>query len=282
MSLLLGVLSDSYRRQLRRRGDTPAIDIVIDKVAALRESFGLQSLGLDLGVWQLPATNADYLNRLRDRLQSQRFVPSVILGGLSLQADEELWRPPLEAAIQQLDVAVALGSPFAMFFFGYGGRLTRDGRRRVAIEQVGALADAASARGIHLATENYDYFTSSDLAAIFDAVGPSRIGLNNDTGNWLILGEDPVEATHRMAPYTLHAHVRDYVLDNGVFRSVPVGRGQVDMPRVLDELARVGRRRDRLVLSVEMDLDAGPPTAEDAAVRECLAYMTAWLDRQGV
>ena len=73
-------------------------------------------------------------------------------------------------------------------------------------------------------TENYDYFTSDDFLEIFQRLDRPNVGLHNDTGNWLLLDEDPLEATRKVAPYTYHAHVRDYDLRDGVFTSVPIGQ----------------------------------------------------------
>jgi sugar phosphate isomerase/epimerase len=73
--------------------------------------------------------------------------------------------------------------------------------------------------------------------------------------------------------------VRDYDLRDGVFTSVPIGRGMLDFPPILDELVRVGETRDRFVLAMEMDLDSGGPDEEDEAVRECARYMADWYSR---
>jgi sugar phosphate isomerase/epimerase len=279
MTVMLGVLGDSYRRQLRRPLSRPAIDVIVDKVGAVADECGTRPFGVDFGVGRLPRTDAEYLIDLRQRLDERGLVPTVIVGSLMLHADQELAVPPLEQAIANLEVASRLGSPLGLFYFGYGGRVTREGRMRLAVEQIGRLADAAAEYGIAVTTENYDYFTSADFLEIFRRVDRPNVGLHNDTGNWLLLGEDPLAATRAMAPYTFHAHVRDYILEDGVFTSVPIGQGLVDFPSILDELARIGNERERFVLAMEMDLDAGTEEDEDAAVRDCARSMTDWYAR---
>jgi len=279
MSVMLGVLGDSYRRQLRKPQERPKVDIIVDKVAAVADEIGVRPFGVDFGVGGLPSTDATYLDELRGRLEERGLVPTVIVGSLNLNADQDLAEPPLEKAIASLEVAHRLGSPLGLFYFGYGGRVNRDGRVRLAVEQVGRLADAAAQHGMTVTTENYDYFTSDDFLEIFQRLERPNVGLHNDTGNWLLLGEDPLEATRKMAPYTHHAHVRDYVLRDGVFTSVPIGQGEVDFPPILDELVRIGTTRQRFVLAMEMDLDAGTPDEEDAAVRECAHYMADWYQQ---
>ncbi len=279
MSVLLGILGDSYRRQLRKPQDRPSVDIVIDKVAAVADEIGVHPFGVDFGVGKLPGTDDASLDDLRARLAARGLVPTVIVGSLNLNADKDLSEPPLEKAIASLEIAYRLGSPLGLFYFGYGGRVTRDGRIRLAVDQVARLADAARDYGITVTTENYDYFTSNDFLEIFRRLDRPNVGLHNDTGNWLLLGEDPLEATRKMAPYTFHAHVRDYDLREGVYTSVPIGQGMVDFPPILDELGRVGETRDRFVLAMEMDLDSGTPEEEDEAVRECARYMAGWYSR---
>jgi len=276
MTICLGVLGDSYRRQLRRPLPRPRIDVLIDKVSALAREFNVRPMGIDFGVGQLPATDPEYLSDLRQRLETRGLVPTVIIGSLALVADRDLWEPPLEAAIANLAVARALGSPLGLYYFSYGGRVTRQGRIRLAVEQVRRLADAAAPLGITVTTENYDYFTSDDFLAIFERVGRANVGLHNDTGNWLILGEDPLAATRKLAPYIYHAHVRDYRLIDGVYTSVPLGEGEVDLPPILAELKRIGETRSRFVLAVEMDMDSGSEQDEDEATRACVRYLAGW------
>jgi sugar phosphate isomerase/epimerase len=280
MSLMLGVLGDSYRRQLRKPQERPKIDVIIDKVSAIADEIETHPFGVDFGVGALPSTDPGYLDELRARLAERGLVPTVIVGSLSLNADSDLSEPPLAAAIANLEVAHRLGSPIGLFYFGYGGRVTREGRIRLAVEQVARLADAAANFGMTVTTENYDYFTSDDFLAIFDRLDRPNVGLHNDTGNWLILDEDPLMATRKLAPFTWHAHVRDYVLQDGVFTSVPIGQGVVDFPPILDVLVRVAETRARFVLAMEMDLDSGSPQDEDEAVRECARYMAAWSERR--
>ena len=279
MPLILGVLGDSYRRQLRRPLGRPAIDIVLEKVTAVADEFGIRPIGVDFGVWQLPGVDPGYLDELKSRLAEAGMVPTVIIGSIALTADRELSEPPLERCIDNLDVAHRLGSPLGLFYCGYGGRVTREGRIRLAIEQVRRLAEAADDYGMTVTTENYDFFTSDDFVRIFDGVGRGNVGLHNDTGNWLILGEDPLAATRTMVPYTHHAHIRDYVLRDGVFASVPIGEGMVNFPPILDELKKLGERHERMVLAMEMDLDEGEAEAEDQAVRDCARYMVDWFAR---
>lgn len=280
MSVTLGVLSDSYRRQLRRLTDRPAIDAVLEKVARVAREMAIEPIGIDFGIGALASTDIGYLRTLKTRLEDLNMVPTIIIGTLGLHADADFAEPPLANSIRNLEVANYLGSPLGLFYFNYGGRVKRDGRRRIAVDQIGALAEAAREYGMTVTTENYDFFTSDDFLDIFQQVGADNVGLHNDTGNWLILDEDPLTATRKLADYTYHAHVRDYRIVDGVCSSVPIGMGDVDFPSVLAVLQQVARQRDRFVMAMEMDMDAGEAEAEDEAVMECARYMKLWLGQQ--
>lgn len=281
MSITLGVLSDSYRRQLRRLKDQPVIDVVVEKVAAVARATDIGPIGIDFGVGALPSTDKTYLAELKTKFADLNMVPTVIIGTLGLHADQDFAGPPIEASIRNLEVANYLGSPLGLFYFSYGGRVKREGRIRIAVEQIGRLAEAARQFDMTVTTENYDFFTSDDFLHIFEQVGADNVGLHNDTGNWLILDEDPLTATRKMADWTYHAHVRDYRIVDGVCSSVPIGMGDVDFPSVLAELRKAAGRRDRFVMAMEMDMDVGDAAAEDEAVLECARYMKKWLDTQG-
>lgn len=281
MSITLGVLSDSYRRQLRRLKDQPVIDVVVEKVAAVARATDIGPIGIDFGVGALPGTDKTYLAELKTKFADLNMVPTVIIGTLGLHADRDFAGPPIEASIRNLEVASYLGSPLGLFYFNYGGRVKREGRIRIAVEQIGRLAEAARQFDMTVTTENYDFFTSDDFLRIFEQVGADNVGLHNDTGNWLILDEDPLTATRKMVDWTYHAHVRDYRVVGGVCSSVPIGMGDVDFPSVLAELKKAAGRRDRFVMAMEMDMDVGDAAAEDEAVLECARYMKKWLDAQG-
>lgn len=279
MSVTLGILSDSYRRQLRRLQDRPVIDVVLDKVDAVAKELSIEPMGIDFGVGALASTEISYLKELKSRLVDLNLVPTVIIGTLGLHADADFAAAPLAASIRNLEVAHYLGSPLGLFYFSYGGRIKRDGRIRIAVDQIGALAAAAQDYGMVVTTENYDFFRSDDFLEIFRKVGADNVGLHNDTGNWFILDEDPWAATRKLADYTYHAHVRDYRIVDGVCSSVPIGMGDVDFPPVLAELKRIADGRERFVMAMEMDLDVGDAAAEDEAVMQCARYMKKWFDR---
>jgi sugar phosphate isomerase/epimerase len=65
------------------------------------------------------------------------------------------------------------------------------------------------------------------------------LGLNFDVGHAFCVGEDPEEWIARMAPHTRHYHVEDIAASREHAHLVP-GRGAIDFPAVLREIARSG------------------------------------------
>jgi sugar phosphate isomerase/epimerase len=156
--------------------------------------------------------------------------------------------------------------------------VTREGQIRLAIAAVRELGKAAKSLGLRICQEDYDYFTSDDLLRITEGTGLDNVGIQSDTGNWLILGEDPVFATKKCLPYTFHTHVRDYVLENGVYNGVALGTGLVDFEKILPLLVQAGAK-ERLVLSMEVDTDNRD---EDEEAHKSFAYLKSWLVKNGL
>lgn len=280
MNLLVGALAgQNWHRQMRRLGLSPErrLDYMIAKTAAVAKDFGFSPMGIDLGISALPSTERQYLDELKARLDDENLVPMMYVRGISLSYDDEVREAALEIGYRDLEALAYLGVRTAGFSCAMNGRVTREGRIRLAVDAIRKLGQAAKGLGIRICQEDYDYFTSDDLIRICEGTGLDNVGIQSDTGNWLILGEDPVFATKKCVPLTYHAHVRDYVLENGVYNGVALGRGLVDFHRLLPILVQAGSR-ERLILSVEVDTDNRD---EDEEARESYRFLKAWLQSNG-
>lgn len=85
---------------------------------------------------------------------------------------------------------------------------------------IDCMADA-SRLGITLNMENLGsettlYGSSEDLLTICDSIGP-EFKLTYDVGNWVIAGEDALQALDKIAPRVVHVHFKDWhiLLGNG-------------------------------------------------------------------
>ncbi len=280
MDLIVGCLAgQNWHRQARRRNLDAAqrLDFMIEKTAAIGREFGFSPMGIDLSIGALPSLERGYLDEFQARLKGNNLFPMLYVGGVSLSYDSEVREAALKTGYAQLEAVAYLGVHTAGFGCGMNGRVTREGRIRLAIDAVGKLGQAARDLGIRICQEDFDYFTSDDLVRICEGTGLDNVGINSDTGNWLILGEDPVYATKKCLPYTFHSHVRDYLLEDGVYNGVAVGKGLVDFERLLPILVKAGEK-ERLILSVEVDTDTRD---EDEESHESYRFLKSWLQTNG-
>ena len=127
-------------------------------------------------------------------------------------------------------------------------RLTRMFRKAVRV---------AEAYGIRMAVENHIDFNGREMLSLLRSVDSPFLGINFDTGNFVRLLDDPVEAMDALAPYTYASHIKDLKIQRGVaanewyfFSSAPVGDGVVDNAKLIEKLWRAGFNG---ILAVEID-----------------------------
>ena len=70
-------------------------------------------------------------------------------------------------------------------------------------------------------------------------IGSPWVGLNFDIGHAFCMGQEPSEWITRMAPHTKHYHIEDIAATRRHAHLMP-GRGAIDFPAVLREIAKSG------------------------------------------
>jgi len=110
---------------------------------------------------------------------------------------------------------------------------------------------------VKLAVENHIDYDSDEILRLVKNVNSPNFGVNFDSGNFLRVGDDPVLAMQKLAPYVLATHIKDLkpVMDVPEsewyhYSCVPTGRGLVDnakLAQLLNEQAYEG------FLAVEID-----------------------------
>lgn len=279
--IVVGALADqNWHRQIRRlRLDRAArLDHVIRKTVAIAKEFDFSTMAIDLDLAALPSTEKSYLDELRARLRESNLWPVVEVRGVAVTLDDEVRLATLEAGRGDLELAARLGARTCTFSPNLTGRVTRPASVRLATESLRELGRSAKTLGLRICQENYDYFSSDELLRISEGTGLDNVGILNDTGNWLILNEDPLFATRKCLPRTFHAHVRDYVLEKGVYNGVALGRGLVDFPALLPVLAQAAAK-ERMAFTIELDTDNRD---EDEELHESYRYAKAWLVANGL
>ncbi len=120
-------------------------------------------------------------------------------------------------------------------------------------------AQLAEARGILIGIEPHQQYSKSPkgLDKIYSLVDSPAIGINFDTGNSYLSGEDPVVWLEHVLDRLVHLHAKDISVqqsdaERGKVTGTPVGcacgEGVVDWAKVIDVCKRA--KRD-IVLSVE-------------------------------
>jgi sugar phosphate isomerase/epimerase len=157
------------------------------------------------------------------------------------------------------------------------------------VEGLKECVPEADRLGLPLTIEDHSsqaavYGRSDHLNAICDAVGP-HLAVTYDVGNFLLAGEDPLQALDRLASRIIHVHFKDWHvvpptaeqpvrsvtgLDGRRYTGAVLGEGVVDLPGAVAGLRRLGY--DGYV-SVEYE-GVGDPRA---AVRQGVAHVRTLL-----
>lgn len=188
---------------------------------------------------------------------------------------------------QGVDVAARLGAPLLRVFSGdlLPGYSLDEGFAWVT-DSLASGADYAGRQGITLVLENHGHIAgrSEQVRSIIESVASAALRANLDTGNFLLVGEDPVEAAAVLADLVALVHLKDFTravadetghvyqgLDGQNYTGSIIGEGLVDLNAIHGILARQGYDG---WLSLEYE---GNAEAMEYALPRCLAAMHALL-----
>lgn len=120
---------------------------------------------------------------------------AVLLGATSIRHDATLGYPAAERGWRGFDTALP--------------RLAEGVRR---------ITEYAAERGVRTMVENHGRFAqdSDRMEKLVNAVAHENFGLLCDMGNFLGVGENPVEAVGRVAPYAFYVHAKDVHVKSGM------------------------------------------------------------------
>ncbi len=113
------------------------------------------------------------------------------------------------------------------------------------IEPVRRAASAAANVGLALAIENHGDLTAAELVEILERVDRPNLGVTLDNVNLIRLGDDMVDGTRRLAPWTLLVQLKDHLpTDDPSALGGPIctalGEGVAPLDDVLGVLAQAG------------------------------------------
>jgi 3-oxoisoapionate decarboxylase len=118
-------------------------------------------------------------------------------------------------------------------------------------------AKIAGRYGIKLAVENHIDYNSDEILQLLKDIDSPHMGVNFDSGNFLRVLDDPVQAMQKLAPYVFATHIKDLLPVKGLaanawyfFSCVPTGEGLIDN----EKLARILKEHNyEGFLAVEID-----------------------------
>ena len=216
------------------------------KLAVSSYSFHQYTKAGKLTLQDLPAKAAElgfagieYVDLPKEVTGEARLALAAELGALAKQAGLEmvaytiganLWQPDaaaLRAEIDRLkgeiDVAVALGAPLLRHDLVWGLEASGSGRSFLSmmpdlVPSVREIADYAAQRGVKTCSENHGHIFQAPerVEALIREVGSENYGWLCDIGNFLCVDSEPLRSVSIAAPYTFHAHVKDFLFKPAV------------------------------------------------------------------
>ena len=132
---------------------------------------------------------------------------------------------------KQVDIAEILGAPGMRHDATWG--LSKPNRKWRGFdcvtpqlaEGIREITEYAASKGIRTMIENHGLFAqdSDRVEKLVNTVAHENFGVLCDIGNFLCADENPTFAVGRVAPYTFHAHAKDFHIKSG--DGVNPGRG---------------------------------------------------------
>jgi sugar phosphate isomerase/epimerase len=180
-----------------------------------------------------------------------------------------------------VDMARRLGTPLVRVFSGSEREgVSADQGLEWIVEGLREGAAYAEERGITLVLENHGLFAgrADQVRHIIETIGSPALRANLDTGNFLLVNEDPVRAARDLAALAAYVHLKDFRrvqpgeepaesytgIDGNRYEGTVIGEGEVDLPAVLSSLRQGGYDG---WLSIEYEGTGDPKTGLEASLR---------------
>jgi sugar phosphate isomerase/epimerase len=203
--------------------------------------FGLEGVQLNMG---------HFGPLLRGTPTAAREVREMTTGyGMFVEVDTRGTDPA--HLTEMLNLCKAVGADVLRTYASCGGELTRELEQ--APRDLRAVVPLCRDMGIRIAVENHEYETSLDVLRIVQEVGSEWVGTHIDTGNSMMVWEEPVTAVRTLAPFAVSSHFKDHivVVEHGIplVVGVALGTGSSNCPECYRIIAEESPL-DRLIIEV--------------------------------
>ncbi|CAN5151889.1 hypothetical protein BH23BAC1_BH23BAC1_41230 [soil metagenome] len=218
----------------------------------------LQVDGVSLESCFLPNFETSYLKGIKDHLDAAGMDrvyawghPDGLEGGSNQAAFDDMIRHIEYADAIGAKVMRVVGSSLKFRFEPHQPQLEKLTR------MFSEAAEVAAEYEIKLAVENHIDYNSDEILQILKDINSPYMGVNFDSGNFLRVLDDPIQAMQKLAPYVFATHIKDMLPVKGVpvnewyfFSCVPTGEGLIEN----EKLAKILKEHDyQGFLAVEID-----------------------------
>lgn len=189
------------------------------------------------------------------------------IGSNFAHEDGEELEKQIKVAKKGIDVAAELGAPCIRIFGGslerkinsrfhdpswgvFGSTFSKNKTKEevvdMCINAVAKLVDYAEEKDVILAVENHGGIpaTIAECERFREKIKSPYLQFNLDNGNFLSLGEDPVEAFSILADSAAHVHLKDIKKapkgSRETYEPCVLGEGIVDLPGCIAKLKEAG------------------------------------------
>jgi len=203
-------------------------------------------------------------------------VSAYSIGNDFVVNDEKELEKQIAYVKEGIDRAVKLGTSNLRVFSG-SSKPDISFEKGVAniIEGFRSCVPYAEEKGIIMVLENHGLFagTASKVRNIIETIGSPNLKANADTGNFLLVLENPVESVDNLKDIIGFVHFKDFkklnepngkeaytAIDGTLYQGTPIGQGDVELEKIVEILGEAGYTG---YLSIEYE-GIGDPIKETA------------------
>lgn len=276
----IGIDSYCYHRlfgEVYPQQDQPGSLLSFDEF--LEKAIEMPIDGLSLESCFFPEFDANYLQAVKGILDSAGMDrvyawghPDGLERGQNPGAYDEMLAHIEYASQIGAKVMRVVGSSLLFRFEPHGPQLEKLG------QQFAEATKIAERYEVKLAVENHIDYNADEILQLVRHVNSPYFGVNFDTGNFLRVLDDPIQAMEKLAPYVYATHIKDLLPVKGVpanewyfFSCVPTNQGMIDNRRIAEILHAQGYEG---FLAVEIDfLHPDYRNQEEQVVRQSIAEL---------
>ncbi len=161
--------------------------------------------------------------QVRSRLQSSPLKVCAYGIDNNFVVEQDRWHQQIDYVIASIDIAKSFGTNLLRVFAAYPNEsFTYEQGMEKIIEAFLRLSPYAEEKGVILALENHGRFAgrAAQVQSIIDSVASPNLKSTFDTGNFLLVGDNPLEAAQRLSGHIAHVHFKDFAKDeNGPYKA---------------------------------------------------------------